>query len=288
MDKKVKRRERLRLFIAAAFTAISNGYLIGFSKGRIYDGSLKHLCVPGMNCYSCPGALAACPIGSLQAVLSGRELKFSLYVIGLITVFGTIAGRFICGFLCPFGLIGDLIYKIPFVKKLRKLPGEKYLRIIKYINLLLFVIILPMIISDVTGLGKPWFCKYICPVGTLEGGVLLVAFNTALRSAVGFLYAYKLIILAVIFLTSIIIYRPFCRYLCPLGAIYGLFNKVSVYRYYIDNDKCTKCGACQNICEFDIDVFNNPNSTQCIRCGKCKTACPQNAIQTVFDIKKSS
>ena len=240
---------------------------------------MKYVCVPGMNCYSCPGALGSCPIGALQSTLSSREYKISLYVFGLISLFGVIFGRFICGFLCPFGLIQDLLFKIPFVKKVRKLKGEKFLRSIRFLILAVFVIILPMFIIDITGLGKPWFCKYICPVGTLEGGVPLVIMNESLRSAIGFLFKWKVAILIAILFFSIIIYRPFCRYICPLGAIYGFFNKISFVRYRVDKSKCTKCGLCQKKCELNIKVYENPNSIDCIRCGKCMESCPVKAIK---------
>ena len=101
--------------------ALTNGYLIGFVKGKIFTGKTKQLCVPGLNCYSCPGALGSCPIGSLQATLGSRDYKFAFYVVGFLMIVGALVGRFVCGWLCPFGLIQDLLYKIPFVKKLRKL-----------------------------------------------------------------------------------------------------------------------------------------------------------------------
>ena len=270
---------KVRLLIQAAFTALSNGYVKGFAHGKIYQGDLKYVCVPGMNCYSCPGALGSCPIGALQSTLSSREYKISLYVFGLISLFGVIFGRFICGFLCPFGLIQDLLFKISFVKKVRKLKGEKFLRGIRFLILAVFVIILPMFIIDITGLGKPWFCKYICPVGTLEGGIPLVLMNESLRSAIGFLFKWKVAILIAILFFSIIIYRPFCRYICPLGAIYGIFNKISFVRYRVDKSKCTKCGLCQKKCELNIKVYENPNSMDCIRCGKCMESCPVKAIK---------
>ena len=269
---------RSRLIIQAFAAALSNCYIKGFAHGEIFTGKTKYLCVPGMNCYSCPGALGSCPIGSLQATLSSREYKFSLYVVGLLVIFGTLLGRFVCGFLCPFGLIQDLLFKIPFVKKIRKLPGEKALRWLRFLFLAIFVILLPLFVIDITGLGEPWFCKWICPVGTLEGGVPLVLLNAAMRGAAGFLFRWKLVILIITILSSIIIYRPFCRYICPLGTIYGVFNKVSFYRYKIDASKCTKCGACQKICKLDIPVYENPNSMDCIRCGDCKANCPQKAI----------
>ena len=281
MEKKTK-TEKMRLIIQLCFAAISNGYLKGFAKGKIFTGATKYICVPGMNCYSCPGALGSCPIGSLQATLGAREYKISLYVLGMLAVFGTVMGRFVCGFLCPFGLVQDLLFKIPFVKKVRRLPGEKALRWLRFVFLAFFVILLPLFVIDFTGLGEPWFCKWICPVGTLEGGIPLVLLNRALRGTVGFLYKWKIGILIVIILCSIVIYRPFCRYICPLGAVYGLFNRISFYRIKVDSQKCTGCGTCQEKCKFDIPVWQNPDSMDCIRCGECKNACPHDAITTGF------
>ncbi|MBP5255554.1 MAG: 4Fe-4S binding protein, partial [Clostridia bacterium] len=148
-------RRRIRLIIQACFAALSNGYIRGFATGRIFEGPTKYVCVPGLNCYSCPGALGACPIGSLQAVIGSRKYHTTLYVIGLITVFGVLMGRFICGFLCPFGLIQDLLNRIPFVKKLRALPGERFLRWFRYVVLAVLVILLPMIVADAAGVGDP-------------------------------------------------------------------------------------------------------------------------------------
>ena len=293
MDKqgaKLKKHNRVRLIFMACYTAVTNGYIMGFVEGKIYTGPLKKVCVPGLNCYSCPGALGACPIGSLQSALSSHQYTMALYVIGFLTVFGAFMGRFVCGFLCPFGLIQELLNKIPFVKKIRKLPGEKYLRWLKYVILAVFVILLPLVVVDITGTGDPWFCKYICPSGTLLGGIPNILLNSGLRSAAGFLFEWKVTILVVAALVSIIIYRPFCRYLCPLGAVYSLFNKVSIYRYTVNEDKCVSCGICQKTCGFDIKVWQDPNSFDCIRCGNCRAACPKSAIELVkpFGAKETS
>lgn len=279
---------KIRLLIQAGFTAISNGYIKGFAHGKIYTGDLKYICVPGLNCYSCPGALGSCPIGSLQATLNSREYKISLYVLGLLVIFGTLLGRFVCGFLCPFGLVQDLLFKIPFFNKIKKLPGEKFLRWFRFVILAVFVILLPMFVVDMTGLGEPWFCKYICPAGTLEGGIPLLILNKSLRNAAGFLFKWKVVILLITVFVSIILYRPFCRYICPLGAIYGVFNKVSFLRYKIDTKKCTGCGLCEKNCKFNIKVYENPNSFDCIRCGECKFNCPNQAISLKKLVTKSS
>lgn len=268
----------IRTFIQVCTAALANGYIKGFARGRIYDGPLKQLCVPGLNCYSCPAALGACPIGSLQGMLGSHNFKAALYVVGFLVVFGTLLGRFVCGFLCPFGLVQDLLFKIPYVRKIQRLPGEKGLRWLRFVILGLFVILLPMCIIDITGLGEAWFCKYICPAGTLEGGIPLVLLDSSIRAAAGFLYSWKLVLLAATIVVSAVIYRPFCRYICPLGAIYGFFNKVSFFHLSIDNSRCIRCGACVSACKFHINIFENPGSMDCIRCGECKAACPENAI----------
>lgn len=268
----------MRLFVQIAFTAITNGYVNGFLQGTIFKGKSKTLCVPGLNCYSCPGALMSCPIGALQAVAGGRKYQFSFFVVGLLMGFGALVGRFICGWLCPFGMVQDLLHKIPFPKKISHVPGDKILRYLKYVILAVFVIILPMFAVNILGNGDPWFCKWICPSGTLFGGLPLVTTNPSLQSAIGFLFNWKIGILVLIMLMSILIYRPFCRYLCPLGAIYGCFNKVSVYRYKVDDSKCIHCGKCQQVCGMDLPVYEQPNSPECIRCGKCKSICPTGAI----------
>lgn len=280
MKDSVRHHGKIRLIVQACFAAVSNGYIKGFARGQIFTGKTKSLCVPGLNCYSCPGAVASCPIGSLQSALSTHDYRIAIYVIGCLVIFGTILGRFVCGFLCPFGLIQDLLFKIPFIKKISHLPGEKFLRLFRFGILAVFVIILPLFVLNFMGIGEPWFCKWICPAGTLEAGIPLLLLNSAMREAIGFIFKWKLLILIVTVVLSIIIFRPFCRYFCPLGAIYGAFNKVSFYRFSIDKEKCSKCGSCQKTCRLDIPVYKNPNSIDCIRCGDCKSACPHKAINS--------
>ncbi|MBQ3137510.1 MAG: 4Fe-4S binding protein [Clostridia bacterium] len=256
--------------------------MTGFFQGKIYRGKLKSICLPGLNCYSCPGALGACPVGALQSSVASRGSKISLYVSGFLIFVGAVMGRYVCGWLCPFGLIQDLLNKIPFPKKLRTFKGDKLLRKLKYVILAVFVILLPMVVVDVTGLGEPWFCKFICPAGTLEGGIPLVLFNGALRETVGFLYTWKILILAVTVFLSVIIYRPFCKYICPLGAVYSFFNKVSVFRIKLDKEKCVGCNKCEKICKMNVNPCKNPDSTECIRCRECISVCPTGALKDNF------
>ena len=141
-------RARIRFGIQLVAALVQNANFKGFFTGRIYQGSTKNVCVPGLNCYSCPGAVGACPIGSLQNFLGSKTFKFPYYVLGLILFFGALLGRAVCGFLCPFGFIQELIHKIPFPKKkLRTFKGDKQLRYLKYVILAVFVIILPILIK---------------------------------------------------------------------------------------------------------------------------------------------
>lgn len=261
---------------------LANGNLKGFVEGSIWQGKSKSICVPGLNCYSCPGALGACPIGSLQSSLSGAKKGFPYYVTGIIILFGVIFGRVICGFLCLFGFIQDMLYKIKTPKVELPEKIDKPLRYLKYVILLLFVILLPLLISNAFGMGDPWFCKYICPAGTLEGGIPLMIKNEELRSLAGFLFSWKVLLLLITVLSSIFIYRPFCKYICPLGAIYGIFNKFSLFQMSVDKKACISCGACKKSCKMKVDVLNDINSSECIRCMDCKNVCPVNCIKSGF------
>lgn len=278
MDKKKRTNEWGRHRVQILWVFLSNSYLAGFAKGKIYQGKLKNLCVPGLNCYSCPGALGSCPVGAMQAVVGSWNFKLTFYVAGFLMFIGALTGRFVCGWLCPFGLIQDLLHKIPFPKKIGIFPGDRFLRKLKYVIFLVFVILMPMFIVDLLGQGAPYFCKLICPAGTLEGGLPLVLLNKGMRGAIGWLYAWKNVLLVVILVLSVIIYRPFCKYICPLGAVYSLFQPISVFRYRVDQELCTHCGACAKACKMQVDPVKFPNHPECIRCGQCKKVCPTGSL----------
>ena len=233
---------RFRGWIQAAATLLTNIHLPNFFKGGIYQGKGKSVCVPGLNCYSCPAASGACPIGAFQAVVGSSKFRFSYYITGILILLGVLLGRFICGFLCPFGWLQELLHKIP-GKKLstKKLKPLTYL---KYVILLLAVVLLPALIVNDVGMGDPYFCKYICPQGVLEGAIPLAAANESIRAALGALFTRKLIILIAVVVLSVLFFRPFCKWICPLGAFYALMNKVSLLGIQVDTSKCVSCGKC--------------------------------------------
>lgn len=257
-----------RKLIQVICAILYNCNFTGFAKGTIYQGDLKGVCVPGLNCYSCPGAIGSCPLGSLQTALVSSKYKFPYYILGMLLLFGVLLGRVICGYLCPFGLIQELLYKIP-SKKMKKNRWTKWLSHVKYIVLIIFVIMIPLTLA------VPGFCKYICPAGTLEGGVPLIAADERLQALIGSLFSWKMLILLLVIGTAIFIFRSFCRFICPLGAFYGLFHKVSVIGMKVDESKCNGCNACVAYCKLDVSKVGD---AECIQCGECKGACDRCAI----------
>ena len=284
MDKKQKKHllPAVRKAVQAVWGILQNGHLSGFVSGLTCAGPLKRFCVPGLNCYSCPGAVGACPLGSLQAALSAKKLKFPFYVLGFLLAAGVLLGRFVCGWLCLFGLIQELLFKIP-TKKLRIPPGlDGPLRFLKYAVLLILAVLLPLALRDESGMSAPYFCKLLCPAGTLEGGIPLLILNKALRPAARFLWAWKFAVLLAVLAASVFIERPFCKYLCPLGAFYALFSKIGFLKIETDRGACVKCGKCAALCPMQVDPAVSANRAECIRCGACVSACPTDALRFVF------
>ena len=264
-----------RAAIQALAALVQNANFKGFFRGTVYQGPLKQVCVPGLNCYSCPGAVCACPIGSLQHALTGLRFRFPYYVLGLLIFFGALLGRAVCGFLCPMGWLQELVHRIPFYKK-NRFRLDRPLRFVKYAVLLVMVVILPLAVKL-----TPFFCKYLCPSGTLAG-VLLSLRSSLVRSQLGPLLTWKFSVLLALTVLSLIIWRPFCKYLCPLGAFYGLFNRFSLLRLQLDGGKCVSCGGCAESCRMNLDPVRQLNHAECIRCGDCVRACPQQALALRF------
>ena len=275
----------IRGWIQAAATLLTNIHIPNLFKGKIYQGNVKTVCVPGLNCYSCPAATGACPIGAFQAVVGSSSFKFSYYITGFFILLGVTLGRFICGFLCPFGWFQDLLHKIPG----KKFSTEKLrlLRYLKYMILFVFVIFLPIFITNSIGMGDPFFCKYICPQGVLEGAIPLSVVNKGIRSALGTLFTWKLVILITVIVLSVLFYRPFCKWICPLGAFYALMNRVSLLGIRVDGQQCISCGKCAGVCKMDVEITKTPDHGECIRCGKCINVCPVDAVSFQYGFGRS-
>lgn len=272
-----------RRWVQIAATATTNAWwLTPFGGPIIYGGRLKAFCSPGLNCYSCPAAALSCPIGSLQFLfasirpsLEAGKAHIGLYVLGFLGTIGALVGRMPCGWLCPFGLFQGLMYRIPSPKL--AIPRQLYP--LKYVFLLVFVVLLPALVLDPFGYGQTWYCKYVCPAGTLEAGLPLLAMQSSLRSQAGALLINKFSILFFFLAWMVVSKRPFCRTACPLGAFYSLFNRISVLRLTFDEEKCVRCGACERQCPMGVAFYEDPNHQNCIRCLRCMNhSCRYGAI----------
>ena len=280
--------ERFRHLIQLISAFVANCRLFITPSNPIYKGPLKHVCFPGLNCYSCPATPWACPLGALQSVfanlkanLAVGKINLGLYVLGSLGVVASLVGRMPCGWFCPFGLLQDILFKV----RLPKLELWRPLTWVRYPSLIFLVIILPIFLTDRFGFGQTWFCKYLCPAGTLEAGVPLLIMSPELRSAIGTLFYSKFALMGMFILWSMVTIRPFCRTLCPLGLILGLFNRVSWLRLRFNGNTCVDCHACELICPTGVFFStgkDNINSTKCIRCLRCYVLCPGGAVTIEF------
>jgi ferredoxin-type protein NapH len=250
--------------------AARRGWVQAFSalamNSYVTQNATKGVPCLGLNCYACPTAAFACPIGALQNFAVRRTIP--LYVLGVVGLAGVLIGRASCGWLCPFGWLQDLLYRIK-VPKLR-LPNR--FNWTRYVVLAVLVFIIPYFS------GEPWFSK-LCPAGTLEAGIPMLLLAPELRSMAHGLYAVKIAILASFLGWMTVTKRPFCRWVCPLGAMWSPFNPVSTFRLEVNDGLCKHCNHCQEVCPTDINIYDNPNSSACIRCLACARECPQNAIR---------
>lgn len=268
-------RPSTRRLVQLYAALLHNAYIRGFIEGRIYEGKAKFLCVPGLNCYSCPGAIGSCPLGALQNALASAGHRAGWYVAGILLLFGVILGRTICGWLCPFGLIQELLHKIP-TPKIRKSRITRAISMIKYAVLAVFAVAIPLWYGLGSGTAVPGFCKYICPAGTLSAAAMLAhPGNGSMLELLGALFTNKWVILSLTALVCVFCYRSFCRFICPLGAIYGLFSRFSVTGVRVDAEKCNGCGACIRSCRMDV---RRVGDRECIHCGDCIEECSRGAI----------
>ena len=274
--------ELIRKWVQLIAALVMNGsWSFPFTR-TLYQGPLKVICAPGLNCYSCPAATTYCPLGSLQQLMGG--LRFSLengqyylglFVVGSVGILGGLFGRMICGWACPFGFLQELLYKLP----TRKFGVPRVLRYAKYGFLAFFVVLLPLLLVDEFGTGQPWFCKFICPAGTLEAGIPMLLLQPNLRNTLGLLFLSKLVIMVVFIIWSVLASRPFCRTTCPLGAFYALFKKVRLVKLRLDQAKCTNCKACHHVCPMGVKFNESPDDAECITCLACMNrACQFDAI----------
>jgi len=253
-------------------------FLVLFSK-QIYMGPCKSICVPFMYCHACPSAVFSCPIGAVQHYAAIRQ--FPYFVLGHFALVGLLIGRTACGWLCPFGFLQDLMYRV----KSRKIEIPRN-SLIPFLCLLVLVVLLPFFTA------QHWFSK-LCPIGTLVAGIPWVSWNpvnpatgvpTIAEGAVGAMFYLKIAILVLLLAFFVVAKRPFCRFLCPLGFFSGFFNKVSIVKIKV-GPGCMECDACKDNCPMGLTVREDPSSTDCIRCLEC-TQC-QHVECSVFSSREN-
>ncbi|MBQ2619479.1 MAG: 4Fe-4S binding protein [Oscillospiraceae bacterium] len=279
MDKKTnwwaRHKPSTRRLVQLYTALLYNAHLRGFAEGELYTGKSKALCVPGLNCYSCPAAVGACPLGALQNAVAASASRPAFYVVGVLLLFGLLLGRVICGWACPMGLLQELLHKLP-TRKLKKGRLTRALSWVKYGLLAGLVLAVPLYYAF-RRVPLPAFCKYVCPAGTLEGAVslLLHPANKDKLGMLGPLFTNKLLILVLVLTACVFVYRAFCRFLCPLGALYSLMTRLALVGVKLDRNRCTECGVCRAVCPMDI---RRVGDRECIACGSCISKCPEAAI----------
>lgn len=222
--------------------------------------ALRSVCMPALNCHSCPAATFACPIGVL---VNFSVLKIvPLVALGILGAAAVLLGRLWCGFICPFGLLQDLLHKIPG----RKLRLPRPLGYTKWVLLLVLVFALPYFWPR---LGVS-YCT-LCPAGTLESAIPWAI--TGVSSPWRTMFLVRVAVLLAVLVLAVLISRSFCRMLCPLGALLSLGNRLSFLRIRQTNDACNACGQCAQHCPVDLDPVTEMNSGECVRCLNCTARC---------------
>lgn len=233
-------------------------------------GPWLRVCVPVLNCHSCPWAVFACPVGVIGHF--GAWSIFPFLAVGTIFLIGGIFGRFLCGWVCPFGLLQDLLYKIPSPKW----TVPRWMRFIKYGVVVVMVLLVPYFIGI---LNVGFFCS-ICPAGTLES---LVPRTIAAGDYQPFVESWhRLAILGLIIFFAIVAWRSFCKVLCPIGAFLAICNRFSAFSIKYEQKDCPSCRICVKDCPMDIELhdFGPPGSLEkvtappeCIMCLSCTDRC---------------
>lgn len=227
-----------------------------------------------LNCQACEMATGACPIGMIQWSL--MHMRFPFLAVGIVLMSGAVLGRSVCGWLCPFGFLSDAFDRAS-LKKFRLPIQAGY---IKFLVLLL--------IFTAVAWPTPYFCAVLCQSGSVFG--LLPYYLTTGLPALKLtlsqggwettMLGYHILVGSLFIAGAVLVGgRWFCRYLCPLGAWYGLFNYLSPLRVTHQEERCNHCNACSRRCPMDVDLGRSGflDVTGCIRCGRCIKACSMNA-----------
>lgn len=238
-------------------TAIQTAFLIAW-LGPV--GLRAHnVCAPIFHCYACPLASFACPIGIVAQFSALHVVPF--LAIGTLVVSGALLGSFVCGWACPFGLFQDIAARVP----LPKWEPPYWTTHLRYVVLGGLVVAIPWFFGEAHPL---FFCR-VCPAGALEASIPTMATQAIGGEAVAWPNAVKLAVAGAMLIGIFFIRRPWCLMLCPLGAIFGLFNRVSLFSVGYDPALCRSCGKCGTRCDFGVSSKIRADDPRCIRCMEC-------------------
>lgn len=231
---------------------------------------LKWLCAPVLSCHSCPLSWFACPIGVLVH-FSGYQV-FPYLALGTVLLVGVVFGRLLCGWVCPFGFLQDLLFKIRSPKIFLPRWTEKT----KYLVLVLMVFLLPFMLGEQTRFS---FCR-ICPASALQvtiPNLITGGFETVSAATV-----VKLGILVGVLALVVFSSRAFCKVFCPMGALLSPLNFASFWTVKVPTDNCISCKECSRVCpthaspDSRIVEGTTPNrALECIVCHDCQPVCPE-------------
>lgn len=241
---------------------------------------------------------------SFQAFLS--QGTFPFLVFGISLLIGGIFGRMLCSWVCPFGFFQDLLRLVPVKKWKISKPLNKGLRDIRAVVFWAAVIIAGflgyryLIGESLQGNfsffdSQPW--TPLNPVATLFVMFFYVIFNGnypggAESFEIGnwtFMFYFRVILLLAVIIASIFVPRFYCRYVCPTGYAMGFTAKYSLIGIARNPARCTRCGACEDMCEktaMQVPIldysYERVRDENCTNCGNCLDACPHGAIHFKF------
>ena len=232
---------------------------------------IHNFCSPVFHCHSCPLATFACPIGVL-ANFSALHV-FPFVALGTMLLVGALVGSFICGWVCPFGFLQDLVGRLPTPKF--QLPA--WMGYFRYVVLIGLVLLIPYFYSEEHSL---FFCR-LCPAGAVEASLPFTVTQAVSSQKIVLPSITKMTVLLVFLVAMLFTWRPWCTLFCPLGAIYSLCSKVSVFFLRFHPDRCNDCDLCHRLCHFGGKPNDNANPMNCIRCLDC-VRCNAITIGNVF------
>ncbi|MEW5827018.1 MAG: 4Fe-4S binding protein [Candidatus Bipolaricaulota bacterium] len=228
---------------------------------------MTHILFPGLHCYACPWAVTVCPIGLAQNLVAFGTVPF--FWLGAIAAYGLLAGRGFCGWFCPFGTLNDLL-SFRRVRMQRAFSYGKFL-------VLAATLVGAWVATDTL------FCK-LCPAASLEASIPYLFLGVAKTNVPFWIHMGTL---AATLVGMAVVSRFWCRYLCPMGALLGFFNRVSFLHLRFDAATCTSCGACDRACPMGIQPREEIDTHNCIKCGACVDACPPDALSLRYGLRGS-